>query len=191
MKIVFMMNSTLVNSKELSWYWVCMLFVLQEVSRYICGCLRVPGRMQPQSSSGSEVKDSLRYNECRRHTASGTGTGRERSMRLRACVYALLCGVVSVLQTVRVMQQDDSYNYWMRQRSVISVHPSFLESLGAGRARLDRGRRWSVLREWSSPADATMGVHPFSEKCPILAFAITQTVIWMLKKWKALTYYHL
>lgn len=56
-------------------------------------------------------------------------------------VYAAL-RVVWVLQTVRVIQQDDSCSYWMRQRSVIpSVHPSIPPSLCAGRASLERGRR--------------------------------------------------
>lgn len=46
-----------------------------------------------------------------------------------------------VLQTVWVIQQDDSYCYWMRQRSVIpSVHPSIPASLCVGRARLERER---------------------------------------------------
>lgn len=94
-------------------------------------------------------------------------------------VCAVLCGVVWVLQTVRVMLQDDSYNYWMRQRSVIvSVHPSFPASLCAGRASLERGRRrnGSVflegIPEWQSPAEATVDACPFSEKCTMLAFVL-------------------
>lgn len=69
---------------------------------------------------------------------------RQAVSAVRVCehVSALLGGVVWVLQTVPVMLQDDSYNYGMRQRSVIvSVHPSFPASLCVGRASLKRGRR--------------------------------------------------
>lgn len=125
--------------QEVQILFVCVWLVLQEVSVLVCA--KLSSCTQFQLASGFIVEDSVRYNECHSYTASTCGLW-ERSKH----VYAVLRGVVWVLQTVRVIQQDDSYSYWMRQRSVIpSVHPSF-PLCGEGKPR-EREEEWIGIPE--------------------------------------------
>lgn len=84
------------------------------------------------------AEDSLRFsNEC--HACAALSCILLDSSVCRHVHAALHC-LVRVLQTLRMIQQDDSYTYWMRQCSVIpSIHPSIPASPYA------EGKAW---REW-------------------------------------------